>query len=177
MEKALILHAWYGSPEADWYPWLKGELEKKGYEVWVPELPTMPTKSPDMETMLKFIIEKNFVDENTVVIGHSLGSVLALRLGERIKYAKGILLAAWDYNDLTPEHQNFWTTMMNHAQIRSNVKEMVCLISDNDPYVTKIIAHEMADRLGARAIDVGSKGHFLAKDNGVTEVPEILEFA
>ncbi|KKU15578.1 MAG: hypothetical protein UX21_C0001G0002 [Microgenomates group bacterium GW2011_GWC2_45_8] len=176
MKKALILHSWFSHPEDNWYPWLKSELEKKGYEVWAPELPTMPTKAPDMETMLKFVIGKNFVDENTTVIGHSLGSVLTLRLAERVKFAKGILIAGWDYNDLTPEHQGFWQTMMNHVQIKKNVPERVTLISDNDPYVTKIIAHEMAARLGAIAVDVGAKGHFLSKDDGVSEVPEILEF-
>lgn len=175
MKKALILHAWYATPKSGWYPWLKGELEKKDYDVWVPELPTMPTKSPDMNTMLKFLLEKNFIDESTVVIGHSLGSVLALRLAERTKFGKGIILAAWDYNDLTPEHQNFWTTMMNHELIKMNVREWVALISDNDPYVTKFIAHEMSGRLGAKAVDVGAKGHFLAKD-GVDKVKEILEF-
>jgi len=174
MKKALFLHAWYGSPTSDWYPWLKNELEKKGYETWFPEIPTMPTKNPDMETMLKFILESNFVDKDTVVIGHSLGSVLTLRLAERTAFKQGVLLAGWDYNDLTPEHQSFWPYMMNHALIKKNVPEWVALISDNDPYVTKFIAHEMADRLGAKTVDVGPKGHFLTKD-GVTEVSEILD--
>lgn len=128
-----------------------------------------------MEAMLKFILDKNFVDDETVVIGHSLGSVLTLRLAERVGFAKGILLAAWDYNDLTPEHQSFWQTMMNHGVIKKNVGEWVAIISDNDPYVTKIIAHEVAARLEAKTVDVGPKGHFLAKDDGVNEVPEILE--
>lgn len=175
MKKALVLHAWYATPESDWYPWLKGELEKKGYEVWMPELPTMPTNSPDMETMLKFIADKKFVDMNTVVIGHSLGSVLALRLAERTKFKRGIVLAGWDYNDLTPEHQNFWGTMMDHAKIRGSVGSWVMPISDNDPYVTPFIAQEMAGRLGAKVVLVGKKGHFLAKD-GVDKLPEILEF-
>jgi hypothetical protein len=175
MKKVLFLHAWYGTPESDWYPWLRMELEKKGYEVWMPELPTMPTKNLDMETMLKFVIDKDFVDKETVVIGHSLGSVLALRLAERIVFKQGILLAGWDYNDLTPEHQSFWETMMNHPLIKENVPKWVALISDNDPYVTKFIAHEVAERLGATAVDVGPRGHFLTKD-GVTKIPEILEF-
>jgi predicted alpha/beta hydrolase family esterase len=147
-----------------------------GCEVWMPEIPTMPTKNPEMETMLKFIIDKGFVDQGTVVIGHSLGSVLALRLAERISFKRGILLAGWDYNDLTPEHQSFWPSMMNHELIKKNVAEWVAIISDNDPYVTKAIAHEMAARLGAKTVDVGAKGHFLTKDNAVTEVPEILDF-
>ena len=176
MKKALILHAWFQTPDTNWYPWLKNELEKNGYEVWIPDLPTMPTKNPDMEMMLKFILDKGFVDKDTIVIGHSLGSVLALRLAERIGFKKGILLAGWDYNDLTPEHQNFWVKMTDHATIKKNVPEWVGLVSDNDPYVTKTIAHEMVARLDGKPIDVGPKGHFLAKDDGVTEVPEILEF-
>lgn len=175
MKKALILHSWFSRPEDNWYGWLKAELEKKGYEVWLPEIPTMPTKELDMETMIKFILDKNFLDKDTVVIGHSLGSVLCMRLAERISFKKGIMLAGWDYNDLTPEHQSFWKTMMNHELIKKNVTEWVGLISDNDPYVTKFIAHEMMDRLGGKAIDVGPKGHF-GKKEGITEVPEILEF-
>jgi hypothetical protein len=175
MKKVLILHAWYDSPASNWYPWLKKELEKRGYEVNAPELPTMGTGAPDMKMMLKFIFDNNLVDKDTVVIGHSLGAVLALRLAERVKFKQGILLAGWDYNDLTPEHQNFWVAMTDHTTIKKNVPSWVTIISDNDPYVTKAIAHEMAGRLGAKIVDAGVKGHFLAKD-GVTEVPEILAF-
>lgn len=175
MKKALILHCWLGSPEGDWYPWLKKELEKKGYEVWVPELPTMASNKPEMGSMLKMIKESKFVDKETIVIGHSLGAVLMLRLAERVKFAKGIALAVWDYNDLTPEHQSFWEEMTDHKTIIENVPEWVVLLSDNDPYVTKFIGNEVAGRLGAKVVEVGEKGHFLAKEDGITEVPEILE--
>lgn len=176
MKKALILHAWFQNPDSNWYPWLKSELEKKGYEVWLPEIPTMPTDSPEMETMLKFIMDKNFVDGETVVIGHSLGSVLALRLAERVGFGKGILLAAWDFNDLTPEHQSFWPNMIDHVKIKNNVKEWVFPVSENDPYVTVTIAKEVAGRVNGKVLEVGKRGHFLTKEDGVTEVPEILEF-
>lgn len=174
MKKALILHAWFSRPADNWYPWLKNELEKKGYEVWLPELPTMPMNAPDMDTMLNFLLEKKYIDKDTVVIGHSLGSVLAMRLAERISFKMGVLLAGWDYNDLTPEHQNFWKNMINHELIKKNVPEWVGLISENDPYVTKIIAHEMMGRLGGKAVDVGLRGHF-GEDDGVKEVREVLE--
>jgi len=38
MKKALILHGWEASPEGHWMPWLKKELEAKGYEVHIPAL-------------------------------------------------------------------------------------------------------------------------------------------
>lgn len=175
MKKAVILHAWFSNPTSNWYPWLKNELENKGYEVWLPELPTMPTKDLDMEAMLKFILEKKFIDKYTVVIGHSLGSVLAMRLAEKIPFTKGIMVAGWDYNDLTPEHKSFWKNMINHELIKSHVSEWVGLISENDPYVTKIIAHEMMGRLNGKAVDVGQRGHF-GKDDGIKELPEIMKY-
>ncbi|KKQ98096.1 MAG: hypothetical protein UT23_C0005G0019 [Candidatus Woesebacteria bacterium GW2011_GWA1_39_12] len=37
MKKALILQGWYQKPDKHWYPWLKKELEKRGYEVYLPD--------------------------------------------------------------------------------------------------------------------------------------------
>lgn len=175
MKKALILHSWFSTPADNWYPWLKNELEKMGYEVWAPELPTMSTKSPDMEAMLAFVLQKNFVDKDTIVIGHSLGAVLALRLAERIAFKKGIMLAVWDFNDLTPEHASFWPNMIDHSKIKANVAEWVFLISENDPYVTVAIAKEVAGRVNGKAVVVGKRGHF-GKDEGITQVVEILDY-
>lgn len=37
MKKAILIHGWEGYPEEGWRPWLKGELEKHGFEVIIPE--------------------------------------------------------------------------------------------------------------------------------------------
>ena len=86
MKHALVLHAWYNKPENHWYPWLKKELGKKGYHVDLPELPTMNTNLPDLAQQLK--TAEKFITKDTVVIGHSLGSLLAMRLAETHSYQK-----------------------------------------------------------------------------------------
>jgi uncharacterized protein len=176
MKKALILEAWYSKPEDNWYPWLKKELEKKGYNVLLPNLPDQRTDHPDLRKQIEFIKSQKFLDENMVVIGHSLGAVLGMRLGETFKFKKLITVAGWDYNDLCEGHKLFWKTMMNHKKIKENVKEIYCIGSDNDPYYTAISFEDTNNRLGGKFILVKGKGHFSQKLGGITKIPELLPY-
>lgn len=38
-KRVFIIHGWSGSPEENWFPWLKKELENSGFEVHVPQIP------------------------------------------------------------------------------------------------------------------------------------------
>jgi len=175
MKKALIIQGWYQKPDQHWYPWLKYQLEKKGYEVYVPDLPTMRTDLPNMKKQLDFI-EKNIgIDKDTLVFGHSLGTLLTMRLAEKHKYKKMFLIAGWDFNDLTAEHRLFWKTIINHSRIKKNVKEIYCITSDNDPYFTAVTGEDMSKRLGGKFILKKGKGHFTEK-YGVTKLPQILKY-
>ncbi len=172
-KKALILHAWYSKPSDNWYPWLKKELESRGYEVILPELPTMNTDLPNMGLQLKTIQEVVPIDEDTIIIGHSLSCLLAMRLAEKRKYKKMILVAGWDFDDLTVGHKLFWPDQINHQKIKSNVKEIYCISSDNDPYFTVYQAEEMSKRLEGKFTLVKGAGHLTSKD-GITKIPQIL---
>ena len=175
MKKALILQGWYQKPEDNWYPWLRTELEKKGYDVYLPDLPTMHIDTPSLVKQLRYI-EKNFdIDKNTLVFGHSLGVLLALRLAEIYKFKKMFLVAGWDFDDLTYEHRLFWKNKLDHSRIKANVKEIYCIGSDNDPYFTSFTVEQMSKRLGGEFVMIKGKGHFTRKD-GVTKLPEIMKF-
>lgn len=176
MKKALILHAWYNRPPDHWYPWLKTELEKKGYTVFIPELPTANTNLPSLIKMLAKIDETLVVDKDTVVIGHSLGTLLAMRLAEKKKYKKMILFAAWDFDDLTKEHRLFWPNKLNHKKIKENVKEIICFASDNDPYVTYWQVGEMCKRLSAKCILIKGAGHFTKDKDKIEKIPQVLKY-
>jgi hypothetical protein len=173
MKNAIILHAWHNHATDDWYPWLKKELEKKGYKVTVPELPTMNTDLPDFPKQFKFV--EKYISEDTIVIGHSLGTLLAMRLAEKYSYQKMFLVAGWDFNELTAEHRLFWNVPMNHKAIKNHVKDIYVISSDNDPYITACTAEDMSRRLGGKYILVKGAGHFTTQF-GITTMPQILDF-
>lgn len=172
---ALILQGWYQKPTDNWYPWLKKELHERGFKVFLPDLPTMHTDLPDMSQQLTYIDGLHSIADDTIVIGHSLGSLLAMRLAERFVYKKMFLIAGWDFNDLTEEHTLFWKHAINHKKIKKNISEIYCISSDNDPYMTVFTVQEMSKRLGGTCILVSDAGHFTGKD-GITQIPAILPY-
>lgn len=91
IKQALILHAWLNGQDKHWYPWLKNELETRGYTVYLPEIPTMNSQNPDLQTQINFIEKTIPLDNNFIVFGHSLGCLLALRLGELHAFQKYFL--------------------------------------------------------------------------------------
>lgn len=173
--EVLILHGWYSKIESGWYPWLKTELDKKGYKVFLKQLPTMCSGLPDLKKILAFIFEKTCITKNTIVVGHSLGALLALRLAEYFPYKKMLLVAGWDFNDLTKEHRLFWNKPINHKIIRNNVKNIYIFHSDSDPYITAFQAGEMSKRLDGQFFLIKRAGHFGEKDK-ITKIPQLLKF-
>ena len=71
-KRVFIIHGWEGYPENAWFPWIKNELKKRGFEVYAPAMPD--SGNPKIEIWVPFL--KNLVgrcDENTYFIGHSMG--------------------------------------------------------------------------------------------------------
>lgn len=186
MNKRIILvHGWGGSPNNDWFPWAKEELEKLNYSVSVPEMPDTdnPQIKPWVETLTRNVGE---VDENTVLIGHSIGCQTILRFLETLpedqKADKVLLVAPWGASLTNLDDEEEWEvakpwleTPINFEKVRSKAKTFVAIFSDNDPYVpleeNKKVVEE---KLGAMVVIEKHMGHFTQTDK-VFELPELLK--
>lgn len=91
-EKLLLLHGRNGSPTSHNFPWLKDGLEKSGFTVEVPLLPN--TSEPDDLEQAEYVIKNCKLDEQTTLVCHSFGGIVALRLLEKgIKIKRLILVS------------------------------------------------------------------------------------
>ena len=74
----LILHGYTGLPGKNFIPWLKQEIESKGYKVQAPEMPN--SNDPKEEEQVNFVLQNCKIDKNTIIVGHSLGCVVAQKV-------------------------------------------------------------------------------------------------
>lgn len=155
MTQVIILHGTGCNPELYWYPYIKNNLEEKGYNVLVPSLPN--TDEANLNEWLPFVLENVNINEDTILIGHSSGSPLILSVLENInlKIKQAILVAGFLDTD-----SNILQKSYNWDKIRSNVDDIIFINSDNDPWgCDDKQGRKMFDKLGGTLIIRHGEGH------------------
>ena len=176
MINVIIVHGTGGSPEGNWFPWLKHELEKVGYKGFVPKFETI--KNQFLENWLKTIKKyEKYLDKNSIVVGHSLGVAFLLniieKLGNPIKsafFVSGFLRLE---NNLEV-NKSFTDRDFDWIKINKNCKNFCVFHSDNDPYIPLEKAKEFAKNLGTSIIVVKNAGH-INQEAGYTKFELLLD--
>ncbi len=140
MKNAAIFHGTSSTPNHFWHPYVKAELEKLGYDVWVPQLPN--TDTPNIKEWLPFALNKKTYDADTVLIGHSAGCPLILSILENLKspIRLAVLVAAFSKSLDAPNKEPILQDEYDWEKIRSNAERIVTINSDNDPWGCNIEA-------------------------------------
>lgn len=133
MKNAILLHGNNCSPKSYWFPYLKEKMEKKGYEVWVPQLPY--ADKPNIKNWLPFVLKQGKFTSETVLIGHSSGAPTILSILENIniKIKKAILVAGFT-TQLGKNPDPILQNKYNWKKIKNHCKDFVFINSDNDPW-------------------------------------------
>lgn len=173
--KAIIIHGTEGSPEGNWFPWLKDELEILEVEVSVPRFPTPENQS--LENWMK-VIDDYSIDEDTILIGHSLGPAFILSLLEKYK-AKAAFLVAGFVGSIGAEpydtyNKSFCMKDFDWDKIKQNCKKFVVINGEDDPYVPLEKGRELAEKLGTDIFVIKNAGH-LNEESGFTRFDFLLE--
>lgn len=180
MKRFLILHGTDGSPQSNWYMWLKGVLIGKGYQAWLPQLPD--SNKPNAEKYTKFLLSnKNFIfDEDTILIGHSSGAVEIFNLLQSLpvstKVGGAILVGVfkddlgWDALD------EFFTAPFDFEKINKNCSKFIYIHSDDDPYCPIEHADYFVEKTDGELIVFEGQGHFNTEVGPqYKKFPELLE--
>lgn len=181
MKRVVIIHCWGGYPDYCWYPQTRKELEKKGFEVLIPQMPD--THHPKLSLWLPQLrrLIKN-PKEDLYLIGHSVGCITILRYLEQLKIGEkigGVILVAGFTEKLGSGYEeidNFFDKELNFKKIKTKSNFFAAINSDNDQHVPLKFSGILKNKLGAKLIIKHHMGHFsghLDNEESVTSLPEL----
>lgn len=202
-KRVFIIHGWGATPDSEWLPWLAKNLRERSFSVEVPAMPdTDNPKIEAWVSHLEKIVGR--CDENTYFVGGSIGCQAIMRYLEiassAIRQRGGnqklsdsekstslvgkcggiVFVAPWiTLTGLESDEERFisspWITMpIDLEKVKARAKKIICIFSDDDPYVPKENWKIFSEKLGSENIIEKNKGHF-SDDDGVKELPIALE--
>ncbi|MBN1779025.1 MAG: alpha/beta hydrolase [Candidatus Buchananbacteria bacterium] len=180
MKNIFIFHGTEGYPEENWFPWLKQKLEEKGHRVFVPQFPSPPIMPASItEWFAVFKNYEKYINQDTIIIGHSLGGVFTLRVLEKL--TKPIATAVFVGTPIGVKpilnyqrDSSFSGFDFDWPKIKNSAKHFLVYQSDDDPYVSLGNGESLAEKLRVDLTFIPSSGHFNTKA-GYTKFEKLLQ--
>ena len=179
MKTVFIIHGTWGSPEENWFPWMKKKLEEKWYTVIIPRLPTPDNQSLDSWNQ-SFSEYMKYINKETIFVAHSVGPAFVLSILEQINveiagcyFAAGFL---WNINISSFDvlNNSFVNRDFNWERIKSASKKFYMCHGSDDPYVPLSNAKRMSDNLWVE-IDMIEWGWHLNSETWYTSFEYLLK--
>ncbi len=182
MKKVVILHGTDGSPNENWFPWLRKELVARGYDVWVPHLPENHT--PNRKLYNDFLFNSGWDFTDNVIVGHSSGAVSILNLLEDDRcppITTGVLVGSWSHMDDTDLDkkqfaQLFPSPGFNFDLIKRKAAKLLFIHGDNDPYCPLDQAEWLVKQTDSEIVVIPGGQHFsISLDVSYSKFPKLIE--
>lgn len=182
MKTAFIIHGFNGDTTYTFGPYLKGELEKRNYNVI---MPYFPIRSEASYLGWSSILNqyKNLFDENTIIVCHSIGNPFIIKyLTENNLKAKLYVSVAGfcklfrvpDREDLNNAFIDFQVSEKDIVYCKNNIQFRYSLYSNNDHVIPFDILKDFIKELDSNAVFINNAGHMGNREN-TTKLPQILD--
>lgn len=177
MSNYIILHGSFGSKDGNWFPWLKKQLENKKYKVDVPQMP-VGVGNQNYDNWSEEL-DKLTINENTIIIAHSIAPVFVCKylINNKIRVKKLLFVCGFNnYLGIDTDFDSVNKPMFldNLEDIKNYCDNIICFYSDNDPYVPLNVEKVFADTISNKQHIIANGGHINA-ESGYTEFQELLK--
>ncbi|EKD66670.1 MAG: hypothetical protein ACD_49C00023G0013 [uncultured bacterium (gcode 4)] len=185
MKTAIIIHGmpskkdyfnpkWDSESNCHWLPWLQKQLIVNNILAQTPEMPE-PFLPQYNEWKKEF--ERFDINENTILVGHSLWAGFIVRwLSESdVKVGKVVLVAPW-INVNKEEDINFFDFEIDKNLNLKSTKLKVFASSNDDNAIKNSVDKLKNEILNLDIKNFENMGHFCFRDMNTREFPELLEF-
>lgn len=187
MKNYYIIHGFKGSNIENWFSWFKAQIDSNENLCVIPQFPIELDKHNynEWKKLLDvYYKEFNMINNDSIIIGHSTGSICALKyvLENKIKIDKLILVSGFN-NYLSPDKNDihnkinptYYVEENRIKEIKKYVNEIICIYGNDDPYIPQNVLHKFAESIGAKEVIIKNGGH-LNSESGYIEFKELLKY-
>ena len=163
----IFIHGYGGDSESNYFPKLKKDLEAIGHTVIAFDLPN--TEKPNICEQMQFLLENISISENTVILAHSLGGAVAMKMleHENKKVAKVIFSDCFfepKFADVArPVVESSCDWNFDFEKLKTLSEEFVVVFDSNCPVIPREHSEKFAKNLDARIVFARANGpHFMS---------------
>ncbi|MFZ4584281.1 MAG: RBBP9/YdeN family alpha/beta hydrolase [Acidimicrobiia bacterium] len=181
--RVIVVHGAFGSPEINWFPWLRTELGDE-YDVVTPRFPT-PENQNLTSWLAVFDEQVAPLRASDILVGHSIGAGFLVRVLERRAPTDGPHVVATalvcgfmtllDDPDVDPINATIVEGPCDWATARARGGVIRAWHGTDDPYVPEAANRDLADQLLADFVVLRGAQH-INGEAGITEFPELAAF-
>ncbi len=196
MKTVFIIHGTDDSPSSQWFPWLKWELEKRGYQVIVPHFPWIEKESFE-NWYNTFSPYEHLITSESLFVWHSLGCAFILKLLSKTSFHIKKMILVWVWGEFFSEelnkvqydtfqkmgfmfpydwmyHYESFITDLDFEKIQQSAEKRIIINSKNDPFIPLELGENLQKNIDAELILYSHAGHFCKRD-GYTEFWDLLD--
>jgi len=165
---AFIFHGVNGHKNENWFPWIKGELEKLDIETEVMDFTSKDISLSGWEHSFTPFLDK--IDNQTIFISHSLGCFFSMYLLDQLEININSLFLVAPFIDEIKEQSfnhkisSFIKQNIDFSKIKNQYKYCQIYMSLNDPIVSIKSSIKVAKSLEIESFHTFiNAGHFNSK--------------
>lgn len=170
--RIILIPGYKATTESNFFPWLNSELRRRGHDVIVARLPN--PEAPDRDEWNKALLDQvGAVDNETIILGHSLGGAAALRFleaAEAFSTPHALILVATPWMIHHEQFRGFFMTELDFEVLMWKASKAFVIHAKDDKTIPFDHADKYAKVLHAQLVAPEVGGHFTGE-----QYPVILE--
>jgi uncharacterized protein len=172
--RIILIHGFNSSPEMNFHPWLKEELEGLGFEVVAPKLPLSTKDELDLPGIIEEMKSQvGYLKNDDIMLGHSLGAFVVLQYLEAVEMTetpRAVVLVAAPWKVQRAALRGLFIADLDADVLMWKAREFVVVHSKDDELVPFEHGQKLASHLKAKLVEAENDGHYMEE-----QYPILLE--
>ncbi|MFA6132079.1 MAG: alpha/beta fold hydrolase [Patescibacteria group bacterium] len=166
--RIILIHGFNADPDKNFHPWLRSELQDKGFEVISPKLNLQAGQELNMpEIMEEMKRQIGYLKGDDILLGHSLGALLMLQYleaAEMVEIPRAVILVAAPWKVSRPELRQLFVDELDADVIMWKAREFIVIHSEDDKLVPIEHGKKLAESIRARFIERKGDDHYMGPE-------------